>query len=381
MVCMAGDFIYGAFDGGLSYMKTINVSLKENSYRIFIGQNTLGKLGAYLKTLRLGKDAVVITTSNIRRLHGKALVAGLERNGFSVKVFEVPDGERSKSAKYAFKLMEQIARYDILKNVFIVAFGGGVIGDLAGYVAAAYKRGIPYVQVPTTFLAQIDSAIGGKVAIDLPVGKNLVGAFHQPKVVWSDVALLTTLSRRQLRNGMAEAVKYGVIADQRLFYYLFRNYNMVLDADKKVLEEVVVQCSHIKTNVVLKDEKETKGIRTILNFGHTVGHAIEAAGGFSYYHHGEAIALGMRVAADISCQMRIFNNADAALLNTLLTNIGLPQVIQKVKTQDILRLMQHDKKFVAGRNRFVLAQRIGKVKVVEGVKTDVITSAIRRYKS
>jgi len=201
-------------------VKSIPVPLKANAYDIVTGHNILSKLGARLKSLKIGKDAVIITNPVIHKHHGKALISGLKKNGFSVKVLEVPAGERSKSAKTAFRLIEEIARYDCLKQVFIIAFGGGVVGDLAGYVAAAYKRGIPYVQVPTTLLAQVDSAIGGKVAIDLAVGKNLVGAFYQPKVVWSDVAVLSTLTKRQIRNGLAEVVKYGVIADQKFFKYV-----------------------------------------------------------------------------------------------------------------------------------------------------------------
>ncbi len=360
-------------------MKTINVPLKENAYQIIVGQRILSGLGARLRSLKIGTDAVVITSPVIRRHHGGALAAGLKKNDFSVKFFEVPEGEQSKSAKVAFPLMEQIARYDSNRSVFIVAFGGGVIGDLAGYVAATYKRGVPYVQVPTTFLAQIDSAIGGKVAIDLPVGKNLIGAFYQPKIVWSDVAVLATLDKRQMRNGLAEAVKYGVIADQKLFLYIVRQYRRLLDLQPAALEYTVVRCSRIKSDVVTADEKETKGIRTILNFGHTVGHAIEAAGGYNRYHHGEAVALGMRVAAEISRQKGMLSAADCKKLNRLLSDIGLPEKIKGVPLANILRIMQHDKKFLKGKNRFVLAQRIGKVKVIAGVSPTVIQKAIRTY--
>ena len=360
-------------------MTTVNVSLKENSYKIVIGRGILPRLGAALKTMKIGTDVVVITSPVIRRHHGNALIAGLKRHGFSVTFFEVPEGEQSKSAKVAFPLMERIARHDAMKGLFIIAFGGGVVGDLAGYVAASYKRGVPYVQVPTTFLAQIDSAIGGKVAIDLPIGKNLIGAFHQPKIVWSDVSVLATLDKRQIRNGLAEAVKYGVIADKKLFVYIAGHYRQLLNLQPATLEEVVVRCSRIKARVVVADEKETKGIRTILNFGHTVGHAVEAAGGYDRYHHGEAVALGMRVAAEISRQSRMLSAKESKKLNGLLSDIGLPEKIKGVPLGNILRVMQHDKKFVRGKNRFVLAQRIGKVKVVEGVASSVIQKADQAY--
>ena len=360
-------------------MKTVPVSLKENAYQIAIGNNSLGKLGAKLKSLKIGQDAVIITNPVIKRLYGKAVIEGLKAKGFTVKVLVVPDGEKSKSAQVAFQLMEAIAKYDCMKQVFVIALGGGVIGDLAGYVAAAYKRGVPYVQVPTTFLAQIDSAIGGKVAVDLPVGKNLVGAFYQPKIVWSDTGVLATLDKRQIQNGLSEALKYGVIYDKKLFHYIAENYQKLLDGDSKALLHVVIRCSQIKAEVVVEDEKETKGVRVILNFGHTVGHAIEAAGKYDRFQHGEAVALGMRIAADISQQLGLLGSINAALINQVLSDIGLPEKIGKLSMARILKIMQHDKKFITGKNRFVLATQIGKVKVVEGVSLDIIKNSIKAY--
>lgn len=360
-------------------MRTIPVPLKGNAYTIVVGHRILAQLGSYLKKLRLGQDAVIITHPKIQKYHGRPLVDGLKKGGFSVTTFEVPEGEESKSTKQAFGLMERIARYDVSRKIFIIAFGGGVIGDLAGYVAAVYKRGIPYVQVPTTFLAQIDSAIGGKVAVDLSVGKNLVGAFYQPRLVFNDVALLATLDQRQIRNGLAEAVKYGVIADQGLFDYIAENYRGLLNHERRVLTNVILRCSRIKTRVIVRDEKETKGIRTILNFGHTVGHAIEAAGRYRLYQHGEAVALGMQVAAAISVQMGLLSSSEALRLTKVLSCIGFPPKIKQVRLADIMRVMKHDKKFRAGQNRFVLVRAIGKVKVVEGVPEKIIRRAIAQY--
>ncbi len=354
----------------------IHLALKENSYDILIGNKILSRLGKVLLTLNLGQDAVIITNPVIEKLHGKNVVAGLKRSGSSVKVFTVPDGEKSKSARFAFGLLEKIAHYDVGKKIFIVALGGGVVGDLSGFVAAVYKRGTPYVQVPTTLLGQIDSAIGGKVAIDLVVGKNLVGAFYQPKLVFSDVSVLSTLSVRQIQNGLSEAVKYGVIDDERLFSYIEKNYARFLKRDPNVLAHVVEACSRIKARIVTQDEKETKGLRAILNFGHTVGHAIETAGGYNLYHHGEAVALGMRVAADISHQLGLLSARNAERLNELLSNIGLPLRIKNIKLNDILSAMRHDKKFKGTRNRLVLAKVIGKVVVREGIPLDVVRRAI-----
>lgn len=360
-------------------MKTISVSLKENPYKILIGLDILSFIGKHIKPLDIGKDAVIITTEVIKGLHGKTLTDSLKRHGFSVKEFIVPDGEQSKSANVAINLIEKIARYDVFKKIFVVAFGGGVIGDLAGFVAAVYKRGVPYIQVPTTFLAQIDSSIGGKVAVDLSVGKNLMGAFYQPRLVFSDVSVLKTLDKHQIQNGFAEAIKYGIIYDLSLFKSIEENYLKALEGNKAVLSNIVGRCSQIKTEVVLADEKETKGIRTILNFGHTIGHAIEAAGAFRQYEHGQAIAIGMRMATDISFQLGMVTEVTAGRINRILSQVGLPEKVTNQSLANILKLMKHDKKFISGKNRFVLVSRIGKVKVVEDLPMELIKSSIKKY--
>jgi len=357
----------------------IRVGLKDRSYDIIIGDHLLSRAGQYARLLPLGTDAVIVTNHFVHKTYGTALITSLKKTGCTVKIFEVPDSEQSKSAKVAFELLNKIASYDVNKKIFIIAFGGGVVGDVAGFVAAIYKRGVPYIQIPTTFLAQIDSAIGGKTAIDLPTGKNLVGAFYQPKMVLSDAAVLSTLNQRQIRNGLAEAVKYGVIADKSLFAYIFRNYKKLLALDPKTLLDVVIKSSQIKVRVVENDERETNGLRMILNFGHTVGHAIETAGGYERYHHGEAIALGMRIAADIACQLDLFSRNNSLRLETLLSNIGLSERIQGVRLNYILQAMAHDKKFKAGKNRFVLPVQIGKVKIWEGIPESIIQRAIKKY--
>jgi 3-dehydroquinate synthase len=357
-------------------MINIRLKLKDNGYSILIGASILKNIPQYLKKLSLGKDAVIISHSVIERLHGLKLSKALIQAGYSVKVFNVPEGEVSKSASCALRLIEQIAAYDVNRKIFIIALGGGVVGDLAGFVAAIYKRGIPYVHVPTTLLAQIDSSIGGKTAIDLKYGKNLVGAFYQPKAVIADSEVLLTLKARQIRNGLAEAIKYGVISDPVLFRFLEKNYKRILSQDRQAVAFMVKRCAQIKANVVVSDEKELKGIRTILNFGHTVGHAVESAGNFRY-HHGEAVALGMRVAGRISVLKGLFNVKEERRLNDLITSVGLPQKIEKIKVSKILDLMSHDKKFIAGRNRFVLASKIGQVKVIENIPSTMIQQAIQ----
>ncbi len=357
----------------------VDVSRETITYPIEIKSGHLKNIGSFLQKLKIGTHAVVVTNPIVRKHHGNTLLSSLREAGFEVEVLEVPSGEESKSAVVAFELIAKIAEHHAGKDVFIVAFGGGVVGDLAGYVASAYRRGVPYIQVPTTFLAQIDSAIGGKVAVDLPFGKNLVGAFYHPKVVYSDITTLLTLDKRQVRNGLAEAVKYGVICDKNVFSFIESNVEALLGCNEKVLTEIVYQCSRIKSNIVSRDEREEKGLRVILNFGHTVGHAIEAACDYQEYHHGEAIALGMRIVAEISLQMRLAKEDDVSRLNHLLSRVGLPERIEGPRLPEILNRMRHDKKFKSGNNRFVLMTGLGSVKVREGVDPQIIQSAIEKY--
>ncbi len=357
----------------------IPVALKPNPYDILVGHDILASLPAHIKKLGVGRDAVIISHSVIERLHGAAVSAALKKAGYTVKFLNVPEGEKSKSAAFALSLIEQMAAYDVGRNIFVVALGGGVVGDLGGFVAAIYKRGIPYIQVPTTLLAQIDSAIGGKTAIDLKVGKNLVGAFYQPKLVYSDTKVLKTLSRRQLVNGLAEAIKYGVIADAKLFSFIESNYLKFFKGDAAVVNHIVKRCAQIKAQVVASDEKDTKGLRAILNFGHTIGHAIEAAAKYDQYQHGESVGLGMRCALHLSRAGGLLSAKEEIRINALITAVGLPTGIKGVSLTRILELMRHDKKFVAGENRFILAEAIGRVRIVANVPQGAIVTAIKSY--
>lgn len=359
----------------------ISVKLKDNPYSIAIGHGILRDVPRFIRGLGFGKDALIISHPSIERLYGVPLTAALKKAGYTVKALNVPEGEKSKSASCALRLLKQISAYDVGKDIFIIALGGGVVGDLAGFVAAIYKRGVPYIQVPTTLLAQIDSSIGGKTAIDLETGKNLVGAFYQPGLVLADTKVLKTLDKRQVRNGLAEAVKYGIIGDTKLFSYIEANHKKFLKGEAEVLNFIVRRCAQIKAGIVSKDEKETKGLRTVLNFGHTVGHAIEAAGRYDQYHHGESVGLGMRVAARISVSMGFLTAAEELRINQLISSVGLPEKIAGVPLAKILDLMQHDKKFTAGHNRFVLVEKIGRVKVVRDIPAGIITQAIRSYQA
>ena len=279
-------------------MKVIKLNLKSRSYPIFIEEGLLSKAGCLLKRSDIGKDAIVITNSYLKKKIGNELRSTILKHGFSCKFFTAPDSEKAKSIRYCLDLIDKISKYDKKKQIFLIALGGGVIGDLTGFIASIYKRGVPYMHIPTTLLAQIDSSIGGKTAIDLKVAKNLVGAFYQPRLVIVDPGLLKSLPKRQLRSGLAEVIKYSVIKDRALFSYLENNHKNIISLKKKDVELIESRCIAIKARIVEKDEQEKKGMRTILNFGHTIGHAIESASGYSgRYSHGEAVAIGMVAAS------------------------------------------------------------------------------------
>jgi 3-dehydroquinate synthase len=273
-------------------------------------------------------------------------------------------------------VIKELARFDQKKKVFIIAFGGGVVGDLAGFVASVYKRGINYVQIPTTLLAQVDSAIGGKTAVDLDLGKNLVGAFYQPRLVFSEVSFLKSLDMTQLRCGMAEVIKYAVIKDRKLFNFLENKYPLILRKNPAALETIIYACSRIKAKIVTHDEKEVSGLRSILNFGHTIGHAIEAASGYKGYNHGQAVSLGMLVAVDLSKKLGLIDLNSALRIRSLIKLYGLPLRLKGVKVDRIIRAHYHDKKFSGKENKFVLTGGIGKPRIVRNIKLDLIKEAI-----
>lgn len=359
-------------------IKVVKVKLKNRSYDILIGYNILPLLGDSLRRLPVGTDAYIITNASIKKKYGLSLVRVLREASFTHRFKMVADTEASKSMAMATSILKDIASHDKKKRFFIMALGGGVIGDLAGFVASVYKRGVAYIQVPTSFLAQIDSSIGGKTAVDLAEGKNLVGAFYQPRLVFSDVKFLNTLSPRQLITGLAEAIKYGIIKDKALFVYLEKNFKGCLALNPQVLTHIVNRCSRIKADIVSLDELEEKGRRTILNFGHTIGHAIEAACRFKFYNHGEAVALGMLIASDISRSLGFADDKTVARIENLIRAVGLPSRIKRVPLARIISAHYHDKKFTGKKNRFVLICGIGKTKIVENVPLEIIRKAIQK---
>jgi len=357
-------------------MRKIKVNLGKRSYDIIIGKLILNKLSGYLRKLNIGSDAYIITNALLKNRYGTMLSHALVKGGFSCRFKIISDSEKSKSLENAGRLIKDLARFDRKRKIFIIAFGGGVVGDLAGFVASVYKRGIAYVQVPTTLLAQVDSAIGGKTAVDLDLGKNLVGAFYQPRLVFSEIDFLKTLDRRQVASGMAEVIKYAIIRDKDLFYLLESKHRDVFKNNPAVLEKIISSCSGIKAAIASDDEKEVSGLRTILNFGHTIGHAIESACGYKGYNHGEAVALGMLVASELSCILGLIDKKLALRIEDLIRLYGLPVKLKSLPIPKIISAYYHDKKFVGRQNKLVLIRAIGEPILVRNVTLELIKEAI-----
>jgi len=343
-------------------MRIVKVRLGERSYSIKIGPGLLARLGADCARLKLGRRAAIITDATVGPLLASASAKSLTAAGFDPLVITVPAGETAKNLKFLQACYDQLAAHRLERKSFVVALGGGVVGDLAGFVAATYLRGIPFVQVPTTLLSQVDSSVGGKVGINLAAGKNLVGAFYQPKLVLCDLDSLKTLPARELASGLAEVIKYGIIYDARFFGRLERALPKLLERDARELTAVIARCCEIKAGVVGQDETES-GLRAILNFGHTIGHAIENISGYGKYLHGEAIAIGQVLAAKLSVLQHGLPAADAVRIEQLLVRAGLPASIRLRPAQraKLFAAMLLDKKVSAGEVKFVLAKTIGAV--------------------
>ena len=358
-------------------MKKITVNLGKESYSIVIGYDIFRFLPRYLKSLHLPREIFIITNNRVQKYYAKKLNQSLKEGGFSTKFYLTIDSEKAKSINNAVRIAENLAFYAKQKKITVLALGGGVIGDLAGFIASIYKRGVPLVQVPTTLLAQIDSSIGGKTAIDLRIAKNLVGTFYQPKLVFCDLSVLETLDKRQTRAGLSEAIKYAAIKDEGLFNFLEQNYHSVFSRDRQTLEHLVYACAKIKAEIVELDEKEEKGLRTILNFGHTIGHAIEAAGGYSRYNHGEAIALGMLAASQMSENLGLLSASVCQRISALVAGLGRPLEVSGIREEDVLRAYRLDKKFIGRLNRFVLLKGIGKAVISKNIPEKIIYNAVK----
>jgi 3-dehydroquinate synthase len=357
-------------------MQSVHVNLGQRSYDILIGSGNLLDAVRFVESERDDAHAVLITDSNVETPYAEPLAAALTEAGCEVATLIVDAGEPSKSADVAIELWERMLDEGADRKTTVVAIGGGVIGDLAGFIAATFARGLAFVQVPTTLLAQVDSSVGGKVGINLPGAKNMVGAFWQPRGVLIDVRTLSTLPDREFRAGLAEVVKYGVIQDAEFFEYLERHVEAINQRDTAVLTHIVHRCCRLKADVVEQDECELTGLRAILNYGHTFGHAFEAATGYETMLHGEGVAIGMLCASRLAERMGRVDAAFTKRQYDLLTAFGLPTAVPEVSHEELIELMYHDKKVERGKLRFVLPSQLGHVEVVRGVETDDILMAL-----
>ncbi|MCR4393870.1 MAG: 3-dehydroquinate synthase [Dehalococcoidales bacterium] len=346
----------------------------ENSYRIYIGSGVIERISEILKENDLSNRAVVITNDVVANLYGPFLMESLNKNGIGADILTVPDGEEQKSLHMAAKLYGHLSRLKSERSTAILALGGGVIGDLAGFVAATYMRGLPLIQIPTTLLAQVDSSIGGKVAVNHRSLKNMIGTFYQPRLVLTDISLLKSLADQEMKNGLAEVIKYGIIRDSELFQILENNLDKIRAHDQAILEEIVARCASIKAGIVQTDERDT-GLRNILNFGHTTGHAIETVTRFKI-SHGQAVALGMIVAAEIAREMDLLSEGEVARIISIIEKAGLATRISELNSASILRAMKHDKKVTSGKIRFILPVAIGEVIINDQVDRRILKKAL-----
>jgi 3-dehydroquinate synthase len=358
-------------------VRIVTVPLGTRSYEIKIGSGLLSQAGALCARLKPGTRCAIISDRNVAPRFANTVRRSLKQAGFDSVLITVPAGETAKSLKVVEHCYDTLAKHRLERKSFIVALGGGVVGDLAGFVAATYLRGVVFVQVPTTLLAQVDSSVGGKVGVNLKAGKNLVGAFHQPRLVLGDLDTLRTLPAREFRAGLAEVIKYGIIYDDRLFARLERDLPLLLRRDPKTLMEVIARCCEIKADVVGQDETES-GLRAILNFGHTIGHAIENISGYGKYLHGEAIAIGQVAAARISTAVLGLPAPEAGRVQAIFASAGLPTGIRltPAQRQKLLAAMRLDKKVSRGEVTFVLAKRIGEVVWGRQVPASVLNEAL-----
>jgi len=334
----------------------------------------LGQLAGEVSDFGFGKKCAIITDSNVGPLYGNAVAEPLRQAGYTPTVITVPAGESSKSLKVVETVCDEMIAAGLDRKSWVIALGGGVIGDLAGFVAAIYYRGIPFVQIPTTIIAQVDSAVGGKTGVNATHGKNLIGSFHQPRLVLADVQTLQSLPPREFNEGFAEVIKHGIIRDRSLLGRL-KVPNLQFESGQ--LAAIIQRNVEIKAAIVAEDEHETKGLRALLNFGHTIGHGIENAAGYGRLLHGEAISLGMRAAAHLSRQVAGLSEVEYGQILDLLAYFRLPLVLDpEIATEKIMAALRTDKKFAAGEVRFVLTPRLGEAYLSREVTLDQIREAI-----
>jgi len=365
------------------HMERIKVNLEKScreAYEIFIGEDILDRVGLAIKGQNHADRYVIITDSNVNPLYGEMVRKRLRESLLPVDIIEIPAGESSKSLGTVSDVARQLVRLKASRKSLLIALGGGVVGDIAGFIASIYMRSIPYVQIPTTLLAQVDSSVGGKTGVDLPEGKNLVGTFYQPRAVYIELSFLKTLSDKDFANGLAEIIKYGIISDQNLFELLEHESDGIKKRNPSLMESLVGRSCKIKAEIVEMDEKEL-GLRRILNFGHTLGHALEAESDYSL-SHGEAVSIGMVGAAMISHKLDYLDRASCTRIVDLIKRYDLPTKIPTgLDTTRVMGFMAADKKAISGQLHFVLAKRIGVPFVTPEVPSGVVEKVIEELQS
>ena len=356
----------------------VDVDLGKRSYPIIIERGLLEQIGPRLKEFSVGSQVLIVTDDIVAPLYAEQVLTSLQTAGFDTLCYTIAAGEASKSWEMAGQILSALLSHQFHRDCTVLALGGGVVGDLAGFVASVYQRGVHFVQVPTSLLAQVDSSVGGKVAVNHALGKNMIGAFYQPLAVWIDLACLETLEMRQWYNGLAEVIKYGVIADAEFFAFLEQHQTAILNQDDQIVAQVIARCCQLKAAVVAQDEME-KGLRAKLNFGHTIGHGLESADHFSGYLHGEAVAIGMVLATHFAVETGFCSSSDEKRLKKLLQGLKLPITIkQPLTVESILSGMALDKKIVDGKWVFILPREIGQVDIVAGIDRKAIKNLLER---
>lgn len=357
-------------------MHKIRVDLETDGYDIVVSSGAITELDTLLSPLVEPSRILIVTNPSVDKLYGEKVRLALTRLKCDVLTEAIPEGEEYKNLETIGRLLTKMAKSQLDRKSLVVALGGGVVGDIAGFAAAVFMRGIPYVQVPTTLLAQVDSSIGGKVGVDHSLAKNLIGAFYQPLIVCIDPEVLASLPDSQIRNGLAEIIKYGMIADEGLFSLLERHSDDLPALGNGLLEDIIRRCCQIKARIVQQDVGETTGLRTILNYGHTIGHAIEAVTGFTKFSHGEAISIGMMAAGKIAGIMELASDEVNERQKHLLSVSGLPTNMAGLRAGHILEATLLDKKATGGKNKFLLPLTIGRVVVKNNISAETIEQAL-----
>jgi 3-dehydroquinate synthase len=353
-------------------MEKIRVELGTRSYDIIIGRGLLKDVGKILRTFDFSSKMALISNPTVYGFYGKEVSAAIRASGNDLTEVLIPDGEEYKSLADTEKIYEAMLKAKLDRKSALIALGGGVIGDITGFAASTYMRGIDFIQVPTTLLAQVDSSVGGKTGVNHPLGKNMIGAFWQPRLVWIDTATLDTLPRREFLSGLGEVIKYGVIWDEEFFTYLETTRDKIIKLDSTALTYIIRRSCEIKGEVVSKDERES-GLRAVLNYGHTIGHAIETITSYKKYLHGEAVAIGMYMEAKLSHQLGIIDSKAVARIKALIDSFELPsEMPDEIEMDDLVNKMQIDKKTISGKMHFVLPETVGSVKIHSEITADDI---------